>query len=497
MKSTVLEMKDISKSYSSGKVLKNVSFALEEGEILGLVGENGAGKSTLMKILSGGTQPDDGEIILDGIPIRITDPIVARRFKVVMVQQELSLISSLSVIDNIVFGHEKKKGPFRIFDRKVNTSYAVQALKMVDLDVPLDVKVGQLSIANQQMIEIARNLIQEPRVLILDEPTTALTMVEAEYLLGQMISLKEKGTSIIFISHKLEEIMRVCDRMIVLRDGNKVGEVKKNEITRPEVIKLMVGDREFYKRKTQIKKNLGDVILEVKNLNKKFVFHDISFQLHKGEVLGFFGLKGSGRSEMFLSIFGADSIDDGDIYFENNNRKFNYPQAAIKAGIGFVSEDRKFSGILSNMDIRDNILISNLMLYSSKAGIVNEKDMQQTTIKFVDRLSIKINSVFQRVKSLSGGNQQKVMISRWLHTNSKVLIFDEPTKGVDVGAKQDIYAQIRQFTEEGKGIIVISSELDEVMLVSDKIAVMRQGKIEAILEGDSVSADSIMHYAAG
>jgi ribose transport system ATP-binding protein len=497
MGTPVLEMKNISKSYSGGRVLKNISFVLEEGEILGLVGENGAGKSTLMKILSGGTQPNEGEIILDGRLIEITNPIVAKRLRIAMVQQELSLISSLTVTDNIVLGQEKRIGPLRTFDRKANEKYARQALKAVDLDVSLDAKVGTLSVANQQMIEIARNLIQEPRVLILDEPTTALTLMEAEYLLRQMILLKEKKTSIIFISHKLEEIMKVCDRMIVLRDGNKEGEVKKDEITRPELIKLMVGDREFFKRKSESKNSTGDVILETKNLSKKNVFSNISFQLHKGEVLGFFGLKGAGRSELFHSIFGADSVDGGEIFFEHKKVNFNNPGEAIKAGIGLVSEDRKFSGILPNMDVKDNILISNLMAFSNSVGVIREKSMQQMAESFIDKLKIKVHSVNQPVKRLSGGNQQKTMISRWLHTDSKILIFDEPTKGVDVGAKQDIYAQIKQFTEEGKGIVVISSELEEVMLVSDRIAVMKQGKIDTLLEGTDVDADVIMHHAAG
>lgn len=496
MKQPVLEMKNISKTYAGGKVLKNISFVLEEGEILGLVGENGAGKSTLMKILSGGTQPNEGSIILDGTPVEITSPIVAKRLKIAMVQQELSLISSLTVTDNIVLGQEKRTGPFRSFDKKANEAYARKALRTVELNIPLDAKVGTLSIANQQMIEIARNLIQEPRVLILDEPTTALTLVEAEYLLEQMFSLKAKNTSIIFISHKLEEIMRVCDRMIVLRDGNKVGDEKKDNITRAELIKRMVGDREFFNRKNKDGNTFGDVILEAKGLSKNKVFEDISFQLHRGEVLGFFGLKGAGRSELFQSVFGADTIDGGELFFDKQKVRFESPREAIRTGIGFVSEDRKLSGVLPNMDVKDNILISNLAAFSNRAGVVNEKNMEKTTGKFIEKLKIKIASVAQPVKRLSGGNQQKVMISRWLHTDSEVLIFDEPTKGVDVGAKQDIYAQIKQFSGEGKGIIVISSELEEVMLVSDKIAVMRQGKIDALLDG-GVDADVIMHYAAG
>ena len=495
----VLEMKNITKSYSGVQVLKNVDVALGEGEILGLVGENGAGKSTLMKILSGGTQPDGGDILIDGKKVVVSNPIVASELKIAMVQQELSLIPTLTVTDNIVLGREQTRSAFKVFDKAGNREYSKQALATMNLDFPLDMKVGRLSVANQQLIEIARCLVRRPRVLVLDEPTTALTLVEADALLKRMIELKEKGTSIIFISHKLEEIMEVSDRMIVMRDGKKVGDCLKSEVTRPELIRMMVGEKQFFKREMASKDDLEarPVVLEADNISREGRFSDISFKVHKGEVFGFFGLKGAGRSELLMSIFGADKIDSGMLKIDGKECKPSSPLEAIRMGIGFVTEDRKLSGILPTMDIKNNIMISNLKSVSDKAGSINERKMDEICDDFVSRLRIKISSNRQQVRRLSGGNQQKVMIARWLHTNCKVLVLDEPTKGVDVGAKQDIYQQIQKLADEGQSLIVISSELEEVMLVSDKVAVMREGRIMAILDGDDIKADKIMHYAAG
>jgi ribose transport system ATP-binding protein len=500
MGKTVLEMRHINKSYSAVKVLRDVDITLHEGEILGLIGENGAGKSTLMRILSGGTQPDSGDILLDGRKIEIASPVIATHLKISMVQQELSLIPTLSVSDNIVLGHEfKKMGLLKILDTEKNRRYASDALKTVDLSVPLNTRVSKLSVANQQLIEIARNLIRQPRVFILDEPTTALTLVEAKELLTQMEALREKGTAIIFISHKLEEIMQVSDRMVVMRDGQKVGEVERNEVNRSDLIKLMVGDKEFFLRKERNDEEArnNEIVLEAKNLFKKDQTEDVSFVLRKGEVLGFFGLKGAGRSELFKSVFGAQNFDNGKLLFSGNPVQFKNPRQAIKAGMGFVTEDRKFSGIFPNMDVGNNILISDLKSVSNKLGFVKKKGITNVSMSLIAKLGIKTPSWEQRIRNLSGGNQQKVMISRWLHTNSKVLVLDEPTKGVDVGAKQDIYEQIHLLAREGKGIVVICSELEEVMLISDRVAVMREGRIEAILEGSEIQANNIMHYAAG
>lgn len=499
MGSPVLEMRRIRKSYSGVTVLKDVDLTLEEGQIIGLVGENGAGKSTLMKILSGGIQPDSGEILVDGKKVVVTSPIVARQLRIAMVQQELSLIPTLSVTDNIVLGREQTRGPLKVFGTEQNREYAKRALATMDLDFKLDEKVGRLSVANQQLIEIARCLISNPRVLILDEPTTALTMVEAESLLKRMEELRDRGTSIIFISHKLEEIIRVSDKMIVMRDGYKVGEVMAGEVERAEFIKLMVGDKQFFQRAHRPLSTIAGMpkALEVKHLCREGRFKDINFDVHKGEVFGFFGLKGAGRSELLMAIFGADKVDSGEIVLCGASGIPSSPYDAIQKGIGFVTEDRKLSGIMPTMDIRDNMLVSNYKRTSSALGVINERSLGKTCEEFVQKLNIKIASHRQKVDRLSGGNQQKVMIARWLHTDSKVLVFDEPTKGVDIGAKQEIYLQINKLAQEGKAVVVISSELEEIMLLCDRVAVMREGQILATLDGDDINANTIMHYAAG
>ena len=499
MSSPVLEMRRIRKTYSGVTVLRDVDLTLEEGQIIGLVGENGAGKSTLMKILSGGIQPDSGEILIDGKAVVVSSPIVARQLRIAMVQQELSLIPTLSVTDNIVLGREHTRGPLKVFNKEANHEYAKRALDMMNLNFRLDEKVGRLSVANQQLIEIARCLVSNPRVLILDEPTTALTLVEAESLLKRMVEFRNRGTSIIFISHKLEEIIRVSYKMIVMRDGSKVGEVYAEEVQRPELINLMVGDKQFFQREHR---ELGVIesmpmALEVKNLSRGGRFHGVSFDVHKGEVFGFFGLKGAGRSELLMAIFGADKIDSGEIVLDGVPGAPKSPYDAIQKGIGFVTEDRKLSGIMPTMDIKNNIMVSGYKEISSAIGVVNESALTSTCNEFVKKLEIKIASHRQHVNRLSGGNQQKVMIARWLHTNSKILVFDEPTKGVDVGAKQDIYLQINKLAQEGKAVIVISSELEEVMLLCDRVAVMREGRILSILDGNDINANTIMHYAAG
>ena len=496
---SILEMQGICKFYSGVQVLKNVDLNLKRGEILGLVGENGAGKSTLMKILSGGTQPDNGEILIDRQSVQVSSPIVARELKIAMVQQELSLIPTLSVLDNIVLGREKTKSRLCVLDTLANQEYARKALALMNLSFPLDERVKNLSVANQQLIEIARCLILSPRVLILDEPTTALTLIEAESLLQRMLELKGKGTSIIFISHKLEEITRVSDRLHIMRDGRKVGDCPAASMTRPELITMMVGDKRFFSHRPSLKIDLDarTEVLSVKHLSRKDQFSDVSFTVHEGEIFGFFGLKGAGRSELMMSIFGSDCIDSGEIFLAGKKLEKHSPQQAIQNGMGFVTEDRKHTGILPNMDIKNNILISDLKKIASPIGTINEHRMGHISNELVKALGIKISTPRQQVKRLSGGNQQKVMISRWLHTNCKLLVLDEPTKGVDIGAKQDIYQQVQQLSDAKKAIVVISSELEEVMLLCDRIAVMREGKILAILEGDAIKADEIMHHAAG
>jgi ABC-type sugar transport system ATPase subunit len=493
----VLQMKNISKSYSGVEVLKGVDIELKEGEILGLVGENGAGKSTLMKILSGGTYPDNGDIFIDGQKVHISDPIKARQLKICMVQQELSLVNTLSIKDNIVLGNEDRKGFLHTLDQESHYKRAVEALKLVDLDLDVNLEVSKVSVANQQMIEIARNLVSHPRVLVLDEPTTALTLEEAKVLLSKMVQLKEAGSSIIFISHKLEEIMKVSDRILVLRDGVKVAAVDAKEVTRSKLIYYMIGDKALHKKSEQKFASDKKECLRVVNLCKEGKFNNISFELYYGEILGIFGLKGAGRSELAMSIFGAMKLDSGKIEVPDTNGAVWSPQAAIRSGIGFLTEDRKTTGIFANCSLRENISIVNLGLVTDRLGRINRKKDEAAAKKYIDLLKIKASSSVQKVKDLSGGNQQKVLIGRWLFNDSKVLMLDEPTKGVDIGAKQEIYQHIEELAAEGRGILMISSELDEIMALCDRVLVMRSGEIAASFDREHAVYKDIMHYAAG
>ncbi|HWR12860.1 MAG TPA: sugar ABC transporter ATP-binding protein [Rectinemataceae bacterium] len=497
MSEYVLQMKNIVKSYSGVKVLKGVDLELRKGEILGLVGENGAGKSTLMKILSGGTKPDEGSILIDGDTVQITDPIMARQLKICMVQQELSLINTLSIRDNIVLGNENRRGFFRTLDQTEHRKRAVDALKLVDLDLDVDQQVGKVSVAYQQMIEIARNLANNPRVLVLDEPTTALTMVEAKVLLEKMVLLRKSGASIIFISHKLEEIMSVSDRLLVLRDGERVANLNAGEVTRAQLIYHMVGDKALHKKTDRTLPADAKECLRVTDLSRKGLFNNVSFHLREGEVLGVFGLKGAGRSEVAMSIFGALKHDKGTVEIPGVKEKTWAPRSAIRHGIGFLTEDRKATGIFPNCSLRENISIVDMRRVLDSLGRINRKTEENAARRFIGELNIKAFSSSQKVKNLSGGNQQKVIIGRWLFNDSKVLILDEPTKGVDIGAKQEIYQQIEKLADAGRGILLISSELDEIMALSDRILIMRAGEVTAEFGKNQATYKEIMHYAAG
>ena len=493
----VLQMKNMVKSYSGVRVLKGVDLDLKEGEILGLVGENGAGKSTLMKILSGGTKPDSGDILVDGVKVHISDPIQARKLRISMVQQELSLVNTLSIRDNIVLGNENRRGLFRTLDQEAHRKRAVDALKLVDLEMDVDQQVGAVSVAYQQMMEIARNLAEEPRVLVLDEPTTALTLVEAKVLLEKMVQLKNSGASIIFISHKLEEIMNVSDRIVVMRDGERVADVQTSEVTRAKLIHYMVGDKALHKKTVRTLSSDSKECLKVSGLTKKGVFNKVSFRLHEGEVLGVFGLKGAGRSEVAMSIFGALRYDGGTVELPGTKSVARSPREAIRNGMGFLTEDRKATGIFPNCSLRDNISIVDMRQVLDGLGKIDRKKEEGFAKKFMAELNIKAFSSSQKIRNLSGGNQQKVMIGRWLFNDSKVLILDEPTKGVDIGAKQEIYQQIEKLADEGRGILLISSELDEIMALSDRILIMRTGEVTAEFEREHATYKEIMHYAAG
>ena len=492
----VLQMNGIVKSYAGVRVLKGVSLQLHEGEILAVIGENGAGKSTLMKVLSGATRMDSGEILIDGRKVHITDPIRARQLRIAMVQQELSLIRTLSVRDNLVLGSETRRKLLGRIDHERDRRRAEESLRAIDLELKLNTRVGDLPVAYQQMIEIARNLALNPRLLILDEPTTALTLPEVQQLFEKMTQLKEKGTAIIFISHKLEEVLGIADRVVVLRDGELVADVARRELDRAGLIRFMVGDKEFHKgNRTGVR--AGPTCLRIDRLTKADVFQDMSFELHEGEILGLFGPKGAGRSELAMAIFGAMDFDSGRVELNGTPVARRSPRGSIDRGIGFLTEDRKISGIFPHCSVRENISVVNMRKVSGRTGRVRKRKERRSVERYIRELGIRTPSPEQRIRNLSGGNQQKAMIARWLFNDSRVMILDEPTKGVDVGAKEDIYEYIGKLAAEGRGILLISSDLEEIMAVSDRILVMRDGRNVALLDRSIATYEMVMHHAAG
>lgn len=493
----IIEMINITRSYPGVLALKNVSVAINKGKILGLVGENGAGKSTLMKILCGADQPDQGEILIEGEKVILSNPRTAREYGIFMVQQELSLIPPLRVVDNIVLGEESKKTYFNILRNKENLSKAKEALNIIGLNINPNQKVSELDIATQQMIEIARNLIQKPKVLILDEPTAALSVNETKRLLNILKNLRDKGVAIIFISHKLDEVIQIADDITVMRDGMNIGTVPAKSVDRNKLISMMIGqeiEEQIPQRSSLL---LGKKILVVDKASVKGKFSNISFEVHAGEVIGMFGLKGSGRSDVAMAIFGAIPLDEGKIIIKNREEKFKSPKDAINSGVGFLSEDRKTLGLFLGLSVKNNISISNMSEISNKRGVIFSNKENIISNEFIQRLSIKTPTEKQKVRFLSGGNQQKVLIARWLFKGCDLLILDEPTKGIDVKAKHEIYMHIHELALNQKGILMISSEIEEILAICDKVIIMKSGIISAILNREEATRELLMHYAAG
>lgn len=490
----VLKMVGITKQFPGVLALDNVNFEVERGEIHALVGENGAGKSTLLKILAGAITMDKGEILLEGKPVRFSSPLDAINMGIAVIYQEFNLVPYLSAGENIFLGREPRK--FNGFvDFKTLHAKAQAILDRIGANFSSREIVSNLSVAQQQMTEIAKALSQNARIIAMDEPTSALTDREVEHLFEIARSLKEEGVAIIFVSHRLEEIFQIADRITVLRDGKYVGTKRVEETNRDEVITMMVG-REIKEKIPKRPAKIGEEILRVEGLTRKGVFSDISFILHKGEVLGLAGLVGSGRTEIARAIFGADPIDAGKIYLEGKEVRIRNPQDAIRLGIGLLTEDRKRYGLVLPMTVRENTTLANLMEVAIR-GFINFPKERAVARKYVEELAIKTPSIEQIVRNLSGGTQQKVVLAKWLFTKSKVLIFDEPTRGIDVGAKVEIYELMNQLAERGVGIIMISSELPEVLGMSDRILVIHEGKIAGELKREEATQEKIMHLATG
>ncbi len=490
-----LQMKGITKTFPGVRALSDVGFEVRRGEVHALLGENGAGKSTLMKILAGAQPMDSGEILIDGKPVHITSPQKAMELGISIIYQEFNLVPYLNAAENIYLGREPKAAIPGFVD--FSTMYS-EAQKVIDnLGVKLNVRtpVNRLSVAQQQMVEIGKATSRNATIIAMDEPSATLTDHELESLFALIHSLKEKGVSIIYISHRLEEIFQIADRVTVLRDGHYVGTKDVSELDKDEMIRMMVG-RELKEKIPKQTCEIGDTALEVRSLNRKGVLEDINLKVRKGEVLGIAGLVGAGRTELARAIFGADPIDSGEIILDGKAVNIRSPRDAIRLGIGLVTEDRKSLGLILGMVVRENISLANLDALT-KLGFVNHREERRAALQFIEDLMIKTPSCEQQVQNLSGGNQQKVVLAKWLFTQSKVLIFDEPTRGIDVGSKVEIYQLMNRLAANGAAIIMISSELPEVLGMSDRIVVMHEGRITGELSREEATQEKIMWLATG
>ena len=490
MNDVLLEMKEINKSYSGVQVLHNVNLKVRKGEIHALMGENGAGKSTLIKIITGIVQADSGEKTYKGEPLNISHPSQIYHYGIGIVHQEFNLLPDLNVAQNIFIAREPMK-KFGFVDEKKSDQDAQKLLDRLQLK-----KVIQLSVAEQQLVEIAKALSYDCELLILDEPTSALADSEAEVLFGILEHLREQGVAIIYVSHRMSDIKRIVDRVTVLRDGHFIGEHLLSDITEEQLISEIVGRKleAYFPKKPKYKR--GEQTLEVKGLSVKGLLEDISFEAYKGEILGIAGLMGAGRTELAHAIFGKLRPTAGEIIVHGKKQKFDSPQKAIRAGIGYTTEDRKRDGLMLNQDIKSNILISSYDQLVNFWGLVKEGMANRRTDEYIEKMNIKTTGRNQNIGSLSGGNQQKAVLAKWLSANVDIFFFDEPTRGIDVGAKMEIYQLMYTLVENGVTVIMISSELPEILGMSDRILVMSHGKLAADLDISEATQEKIYYYAS-
>lgn len=488
-----IEMKDIYKSFGKNDVLKGVDFTLNDGEIHALVGENGAGKSTLMNILSGVLSKDKGEILIDGKEVDISDTNVAKKYGISFIHQELSDWPELTVMDNIFMNNEIKNGIF--LDKAKMRKKCIELLERFDLDINPKTKVSELSVGQRQMMEIAKANLNKVNVLILDEPTSALTNNEIDKLFKLIKRLRDKNVSMIYISHRMEEIFSLTNKITVMRDGKSVSVMDTNKTDEREVVSYMVGRDigDFY---PEMDAEISDVKIELKNFNREGFFKDINIKAKKGEVLGISGLMGAGRTEIMRSVFGLDPKDSGEVFIDGKKIEIKNPADSIKNKIGFVTENRQEEGLILDESIRENISLLNFDKFSKNSFIdkVKEKNLSDN---LVDSFKVKTQSSESKISDLSGGNQQKVVFAKWYAIGPEILILDEPTKGVDVGAKREIYDLIKELTKKAVSIILISSDLPELISLSNRIYVIHEGKIQGELLKKDASQEKIMTLATG
>ena len=486
-------MEGISKSFPGVQALKDVHFEVQSGEVHALIGENGAGKSTLMKCLTGIYVPEEGTMTFKGEPWKVSNPKEATDKGISIIHQELNLMNALTVAQNIFIGREPRKMSFVLDDKKMRRE-TLKLMERIDFYLDPDAIVGTLTVAQMQMVEILRSLVVDTDILVLDEPTSSLTSAEVDKLFTIIRGLRDAGKGIVYISHRLEEFDHIVDKVTVLRDGQYVNTKLWKETTINEMIASMVG-REMTEQFPERHAEIGEVVLEAKNIVRGKVLKNCSMYVRRGEVLGMAGLMGAGRTELARAIYGADKIDSGEVFINGKKVNIHNPKDAVKLGIAYLSEDRKRDGLMLDQDVSFNTYIANLDKYS-KGGVVNDKDIRKTVGEFVEALSIKTPSLQQLTQFLSGGNQQKVLVARWLCKKSDIIFFDEPTRGIDVGSKYEIYCLINELAENGAAVVMITSEMAEILGMSDRIMVMYEGTVVGELSAEEANQEIVLHMAS-
>ncbi|GIO96606.1 monosaccharide-transporting ATPase [Paenibacillus lautus] len=495
MSEVLIQMEGITKEFPGVLALNNCRFELLRGEVHALMGENGAGKSTMMKILTGVYQKDEGTIRYKGQPVELTNPKAAQDAGISMIHQELNLAPDLTVAQNIFIGREPRRKLRLFLDEQALNRQVKELFERMGLDMDPSIKVSELTVAKQQMVEIAKALSYNADVLVMDEPTAALSETEIEDLFRIIRQLRESRVGIVYISHRMDEIKRITDRITVMRDGQYIDTVSTAEVTTRDIISKMVGRQIYETSKPERTAGERETVLEVIELNQGRTLKDINLTLKKGEILGIAGLVGAGRTELARAIFGADRIQSGEIRVHGRKVTIKGPHDAVRQGIGYLSEDRKRYGCVVDLDVKSNVAIASYGSFLRPGGWMNTARIREQAEVIVSRLKVKTPHVDQEVKFLSGGNQQKVVIGKWLTRDCDILIFDEPTRGIDVGAKSEIYRLLNNLTAQGKSIIMISSELPEILRMSHRVLVMCEGRITGELDQAEATQESIMHLA--
>jgi ribose transport system ATP-binding protein len=488
-------MRNIEKRFPGVHALRSVRFDLRAGEVHALMGENGAGKSTLMKILTGVYQPDGGEVVVDGKAVTVPGPKAAQDLGISIIHQELFLMNHLTAAQNIFIGREPRRGFGMFVDEATMNRNAAALFQRMKIKIDPREEVGHMTVARQQLVEIAKALSFNSRVLVMDEPTSALNETEVEHLFAIIQDLKAQGVGVVYITHKMDEVKRIADRITVMRDGQTIDTLPAKGTTMAQIISLMVG-RELADASRAEGESTDTEVLRVSGLNRGKAVKDVSFSLHKGEILGFAGLMGAGRTEVARAIFGADAIDSGEIFVHGKRAVIKSPTDAVKLGLAYLSEDRKHFGLVTPMSVRDNVTMASWQRFTKARMWMKDNSLRSTAKEFVDLLKVKTPSVDQETRLLSGGNQQKVVIAKWLLRDCDILFFDEPTRGIDVGAKAEIYKLLQKLASQGKAIVVISSEMPEILRLSHRVIVMCEGRITGEIDGKTATQESIMTLAA-